>query len=149
MRVVWSPPADRQVDEAVEYIAPDDPTAALEWLERLLERVKALARFPDSGRVVPEIRREDIREIIVSPYRVMYRRKDDMVKIAAIRHEARAVDEREVSPKGESGGRSAGADDTADAITALVLVRRPETSCQMVLSAGQARVSVSGPRAGP
>jgi len=33
--------------------------------------VKALARFPDSGRVVPEIRREDIREIIVSPYRVL------------------------------------------------------------------------------
>ena len=98
MRVVWSPPADRQVDEAVEYIAQDNPTAALEWLERLLERVKALARFPDSGRVVPEIRREDIREIIVSPYRVMYRRKDDMVEIAAIRHEARAFDEREVSP---------------------------------------------------
>lgn len=48
--------------------------------------------------MVPEIQREDIREIIVSPYRVMYRRKDDMVEIAAIRHEARAFDEREVSP---------------------------------------------------
>jgi len=97
VRVVWSPLADRQVDEAVEYIAQDDPTAALEWLERLLELVKALARFPDSGRVVPEIRREDIREIIVSPYRVMYRHRDDRVEIVAIRHESRAFDEREVS----------------------------------------------------
>ena len=38
------------------------------------------------------------REIIVSPYRVMYRRRDDRVEIVAIRHEARAFDEREVSP---------------------------------------------------
>ena len=98
MRVVWSPLADRQVDEAVEYIAHDDPIAALKWLKHLLERVKALARIPGSGRIVPEIQREDIREIIVSPYRVMYRRRDDRVEIVAIRHEARAFDEREVSP---------------------------------------------------
>ena len=97
MRVVWSPLADRQVDEAVEYIAHDDPIAALKWLEHILERVKALARFPDSGRVVPETQREDVREIIVSRYRVMYRRRDDRVEIVAIRHEARAFDEREVS----------------------------------------------------
>jgi len=97
VRVVWSPLADRQVDDAVEYIAHDDPIAALKWLEYLLERVKALSRFPDSGRMVPETQREDIREIIVSPYRVMYRRRDDRVEIVAIRHESRAFDEREVS----------------------------------------------------
>ena len=71
--------------------------AAGRWLERLLERVRALSPFPDSGRMVPETQREDIREIIVSPYRVMYRRRDDRVEIVAIRHEARAFDEREVS----------------------------------------------------
>jgi plasmid stabilization system protein ParE len=96
--VVWSPLADRQVDDVVECIAHDDPIAALKWLERLLERVRALARLPDSGRMVPESQREDVREIIVSPYRVMYRRGDDRVEIVAIRHEARAFDEREVSP---------------------------------------------------
>lgn len=98
MRVEWSPLADQQVDEAVEHIVQDDPTVALEWLEHLLERVKALARFPDSGRMVPETQREDIREVIVSPYRVMHRRKDDIVEIAAIRHEAREFDEHEVAP---------------------------------------------------
>jgi plasmid stabilization system protein ParE len=49
-------------------------------------------------RMVPETQCEDVREIIVSPYRVMYRRRDDRVEIVAIRHEARAFDEREVSP---------------------------------------------------
>lgn len=63
-----------------------------------MERVRALARFPDRGRMVPETQREDVREIIVSPYRVIYRRRDDCVEIVAIRHQARAFDEREVSP---------------------------------------------------
>ena len=98
MKVVWSPLADEQVDDAVAYISGDNPTAALQWLERLLDRTKSLATFPDSGRVVPELGRQDIREIIVSPYRVMYRRKDDLVEIAAVRHEAREFDEKEIAP---------------------------------------------------
>ena len=96
MRVTWSPLADGQVDDAVAFIAADNPSAALEWLERLLGRVKSLADYPDSGHMVPETQREDIREIIVSPYRVMYRRRDDVVEIAAARHEARELDLRQI-----------------------------------------------------
>lgn len=93
MRLVWSPLADAQVDDAFAYIAADDPTAALAWLERMLERVRSLADYPDSGRMVPELRREDVRELIVPPYRVMYRRTADAVEIAAIRHGARHFDD--------------------------------------------------------
>ena len=53
MRVEWSPLADEQVDDAVAYISGDNPTAALQWLERLLDCARSLAMFPDSGRVVP------------------------------------------------------------------------------------------------
>ena len=65
MRLVWSLLADRQVDEALAYIADDDVAAAQRWLEELLERVGALRRFPESGRVVPELGREEIRELLV------------------------------------------------------------------------------------
>ncbi len=92
MRVSWSPLADEQVDEVVAYIAADDQAAALTWLEQLLERVASLARFPDSGRIVPELQRDDLRELIVGSYRVIYRRKADVVEIAAIRHGARRLD---------------------------------------------------------
>ena len=95
MKVVWSPLADRQVDEAVGYIARGDPAAALAWLRRLLASVRALSRFPDAGRVVPEVRREDIREVIVRPYRVIYRRRSDAVEIVALRHGAREFDDRD------------------------------------------------------
>lgn len=86
MKVTWSPLADEQVDDAVAHISADNPTAALQWLERLLDHAKSLATFPDSGRFVSELGRQDIREIIVRPYRVMYRRKDDLVEIGAVRH---------------------------------------------------------------
>jgi toxin ParE1/3/4 len=98
VRITWAPLADEQVDDAIASIASDAPAAAREWLEQLLERVQSLAAFPDSGRMVPELQREDIREIIVSPYRVMYRRTADLVQIVAVRHAAREFDEDEVTP---------------------------------------------------
>ncbi len=98
MRVTWSPLAEDQVDEAVAYIARVDRTAALAWLEELLDHVESLARFPDSGRMVPELQRDDIREILVTPYRVMYRRGEGVVEIAAVRHEARVFDGEDVMP---------------------------------------------------
>ena len=98
MRLTWSPLASEQVHDAVAYIAADDPAAALQWLERLLERVAALAQYPDAGRVVPELQRQDIREVFVSPYRVMYRRGVEAVEIAAIRHGAREFDGGEIAP---------------------------------------------------
>jgi toxin ParE1/3/4 len=93
VRLIWSPLADAQVDDAVACIAADDPAAALAWLERLLERVRSLADYPDSGRMVPELQREDVRELSVPPYRVIYRRTADAVEIAAIRHGARHFDQ--------------------------------------------------------
>jgi toxin ParE1/3/4 len=92
VKVVWSPLANDQIDEAVAFIVADDPAAALEWLEGLLERVKSLAAYPDSGRIVPELERDDVRELIVSPCRVIYRRGAEVVEIASIRHGAREFD---------------------------------------------------------
>jgi plasmid stabilization system protein ParE len=92
VKLVWSPLADEQVDAVVAYIAADDQAAALAWLEQLLERVASLVRFPDSGRVVPELQRNDMRELIVGSYRVIYRRKADVVEIATIQHGARLLD---------------------------------------------------------
>jgi plasmid stabilization system protein ParE len=74
VKLSWSPLADKQVDEAMAYIAADDAVAALRWLEELLERVASLRHFPDSGHVVPELERKEVRELIVGSYRVLYRR---------------------------------------------------------------------------
>jgi len=91
VRVVWSSLADEQVDEAVAFIAADRPVAASQWLERLLDQVRSLVAFPDSGRVVPELERDEVRELLVDPYRVVYRRGTNLVEIVTVWHARREL----------------------------------------------------------
>lgn len=86
MTVIWSPLAERQAEEAYEYIARDRPDAARKWLTELIDRVEGLHRFPRRGRVVPEIGRQDYRQILHQPYRVIYAIRHDQVEVLAVRH---------------------------------------------------------------
>lgn len=92
MNVAWTELAEDQAADAFAYIAAERPSAALKWLERLVESVGSLSLMPDLGRMVPEADRETIREILVQPYRVVYRRDDDVVLILTVQHERRDLD---------------------------------------------------------
>ena len=96
MRVSWTEHALVQLDEAIALIASDRPEAALIWLERLLEASDSLAELPDRGRVVPEAGREDVRELIVGPYRLVYRRDVGATTITMVLHSRRELHEDDV-----------------------------------------------------
>lgn len=97
MKIVWAPLALERMEEAVRFVARDKPGAARRWAEQLLLRVDRLAEFPESGRVVPEIDRDDIREIVHASHRVIYRVLDREVRIMTVRHAARLLDEEELA----------------------------------------------------
>jgi plasmid stabilization system protein ParE len=42
------------------------------WVRRLIDTAERIALFPSSGRVVPEVDRPDIREVILENYRIVY-----------------------------------------------------------------------------
>jgi len=86
MKVVWSPLALERVVEIGEYIARDRPNAAADWVAGISAAVRPLARFPKSGRLVPESARTDLREIIYGSYRVIYRTDPDKVVVLTVRH---------------------------------------------------------------
>lgn len=71
-KVVWSPQALHDLEAIRDYIAADSPGYAGLVLERIVVGVERLRTFPESGRVVPERNRPDVREVIVGPYRVVY-----------------------------------------------------------------------------
>lgn len=73
MKVYWSPAAIERVTEAAEFIAADKPSAAARWVDRLFDAVRRLEHFPESGRVVPEVGRKDVRELLHGNFRVIYR----------------------------------------------------------------------------
>jgi toxin ParE1/3/4 len=81
----------RWTDRAVEdlaaikaFIGQESPAYALAVVGRLYQAVGQLAQFPDSGRIVPEQTRPEIRELVRPPYRIVYRRRPDLVEILLV-----------------------------------------------------------------
>ncbi len=68
------------------YIAADSPAYARAVVKDIINQTRMLARFPRSGRQVPEFDDEDIRELIAYSYRIIYRLQSDEVIIAAVIH---------------------------------------------------------------
>ncbi len=64
----------------------------------LFDAAKALGRFPNRGRRVPELDRADLRELIYGTYRVIYRVESKRVSILTVRHARRRFDPTEVQP---------------------------------------------------
>ena len=86
MKIIWSPLAINRTTEIAEYIAQDNHSAATKWVETSFDKVQQLKSSPKSGRIVPETRREDIRELIYGNYRVIYRVEKDKISVLTVRH---------------------------------------------------------------
>jgi len=86
MKIIWSPLAVDRVTEIAEYIYKDNPTAAANWVEAVFDKVEQLKSLPESGRVVPEIKMKDLRELIYGNYRIIYRIEKKKVSILTVRH---------------------------------------------------------------
>src|SRR5687767_5339075 len=88
-KLIWSPRSVRALEEIVAYIAVDSPTYAADVARRVVAAVERLNAFPRMGRVVPELDQDDLRELIVHRYRIVYRVTPDAITVAAIVHGAR------------------------------------------------------------
>jgi len=88
MRVMWTDEAISQIEAIIDYIAADNPRAALALAEQIIARVEdQLAANPMSGRPG---RVEGTRELIVHPsYIVAYRIAGTAVEVLTVRHAAR------------------------------------------------------------
>jgi plasmid stabilization system protein ParE len=91
MKVIWTPRAQRRLQEIHDYIAQDQPVNAARWVARVLDRGEQIGEQPRSGRVVPEYQRESIREIFEGDYRIIYRIRSQRVDMLSVRHGARRL----------------------------------------------------------
>jgi addiction module RelE/StbE family toxin len=86
MRVYWTDTALEHLLAIYEYIDQNSPLYARQVVDRLTRRSEQIALFPLSGRIVPEYKIQDIRELIEGPYRIIYRIKEDQLDILAVLH---------------------------------------------------------------
>ncbi|HAK96977.1 MAG TPA: type II toxin-antitoxin system RelE/ParE family toxin [Planctomycetes bacterium] len=91
IRIVWTSQAKDDLREIRRFIARDAPRTALAFVWRLRVAVDRLADFPESGRVVPEIVKPEIRELIQGDYRIIYRQRMERVEILTVFHGARLL----------------------------------------------------------
>ena len=89
--VRWSPDAASDLREIRLFIERDSPRYGRLVAERLYDSVSRLRTFPSSGRVVPEIARDDFREIVMGSYRIVYRVHSEHVEILTVFHSSRLI----------------------------------------------------------
>ena len=66
------------------YLEQGVPEVGDDIVESAVAHVETLLDHPDIGRVVPEFDQQHIRELIHSPYRIIYLRGDQVIQIIRI-----------------------------------------------------------------
>lgn len=95
MKIVWSPLALDRVSEHADFLSAENPAAAERWIDLVFNAIARLADFPLSGRLVSELKRSDVREILCSSFRIIYRIDAAQVTILTLRHTRQAPDAEE------------------------------------------------------
>lgn len=85
--VYWTKIAQDDLIEIIEYISLDSLDTAEEIFEKIKKQTIKLESFPERGRSVPELDFHNIsnyRELIITPWRIVYRIEEQKVYILAM-----------------------------------------------------------------
>ena len=66
------------------YDSKDVPEVGRRLVANVLASVRQLETFPDSGRIVPEFEAPSLRELVVPPFRIVYRRDEVVVTVVRV-----------------------------------------------------------------
>ncbi len=97
MKIIWSPLAIDRISEIAEYISQDNPSASVKWIDDIFAKIEQLNEFPESGRIVPETSRNNIRELIYGNYRIVYLIESEQISILTVRYFKQILPSEEIS----------------------------------------------------
>ena len=86
-KVEWATVAESDLKKIIDYIANGSPGNALQVLKKIRQKTSNLYTFPERGRIVPELHGQGIhiyRELIVVPWRIVYRISDGIVFVLSV-----------------------------------------------------------------
>ncbi len=72
VKVNWSKQAIESIFSIREYYLPVSPKFADEITDQIFSKEALISTFPEVGRVVPELKNENLREVIFKNYRIIY-----------------------------------------------------------------------------
>jgi toxin ParE1/3/4 len=92
LRVRFTPSGEAQFLEAIAFLIEENRPAALRFRKRVEKALRRLARFPRSGRIIPEFPELPHRELLYYPYRVFYRIERRTIWVVSVWHGARLLE---------------------------------------------------------
>lgn len=96
MKIIWSPLAIDRITEIARFIALENPSAANELVTNIFYHVDQLESFPESGPMVPELNRKEIRQLIEGNFKIVYRISKKEISILTIRHNRQLFTENDL-----------------------------------------------------
>jgi addiction module RelE/StbE family toxin len=88
-QVIWTEPALDDVRHILQYVARDSVRYSEKLADRFIEAPLRLRDEPRTGWRAPEYDRDDVRELLVNSYRLIYVIRDDDCYIATVVHGSR------------------------------------------------------------
>ena len=85
--VFWTQTAQKDLKKILEYIAVDSDIQARRVYLAIKQKADNLQQMPLQGRIVPELRYHSIliyRELISSPWRIIYKSEENKVWVLAV-----------------------------------------------------------------
>ena len=98
MKIEWTRPALLDLESIRDYIRRDSEYYADRFIEKIIEAVESIKKFPKMGRAVPEAEEESIREVLLHNYRIIHRVESDRILVLTIIHGARDLNQRRTKP---------------------------------------------------
>lgn len=90
-KIVWSKEAVEDIISIVEFIEKDSEYYATAFANKVYEKASSLSTFSKRGRIVPEILNDNMREIFLGNYRLIYKIENDSINIIAVIHGSREL----------------------------------------------------------
>lgn len=85
MNITFSNSAIADLNSIQEYyLSQGVPRIGKEFVSKIITHIETLADNPDIGRVVPEFNDTSLRELIHPPFRIVYLREVQMLKVVRV-----------------------------------------------------------------
>jgi plasmid stabilization system protein ParE len=96
MKLRWTNRARQDLLQIGTFIAQDNRPTARRWVERLRQKARDAAQAPLAGRIVPELGRDEIREVLLRSYRIIYLVRNDNVTVLTVFEGHRLLREEDI-----------------------------------------------------
>jgi len=91
VKIVWTSQAIEDFESICQFIEKDSRYYSSLFANKIFEAVDDIQKFPQIGRILPEKNQDNIREILLGNYRIIYRLHESFLEILSIYHGSRLI----------------------------------------------------------